>query len=319
MKKAILLLILSASALYAQTNSETVITPIDGYNARVNDRVITYADIRESVAPIAQQLFQHYQGEDLAQKLQELYNQGLETLIDEALIQEEAKRQGLALPPEMINDEVERIIQEQFDGDRILLNQALAKRRMTLEEWREKITDQLVMQVYYNQQVLRKIKIADKNIQAEYDRIKDKELSIPFRVKYRFILINKGKTPEEQAVKRKQAERVLQKLRAGADFATLAEEVSEGDTSLSPWRDPADVKEVLRPALLKTPAGGISDLIDADNVFYIVNVVSRQEEGYVPLEKVSDQIKNILSAQERERLHKELINRISGRHYIKRY
>ena len=319
MKKVFLFLFLSAAALYAQTNSEPVVTPIDGYAARVNDRVITYGEIRQNVAPIARQLFQRLRGEDLARQLQELYNQGRETLLDEALIQEEAKRQELTLPPEMIDDEIDRMIETQFDGSRARLARVLAESRKTMEEWREEIADQLVMQVYYNQQVLRKIDITGEDIRTEYDRIKDEELSIPFRVKYRFILINKGRTPEEQAVKRKQAERVLQRLRDGADFAALAEDVSEGDTSLSPWRDPADVKEAMRPALRETPAGGISDLIDGGTVFYIVNVESRQEKGYVPLEKVREQIQNKLFAQERERLHEELIDRISGRHYVKRY
>jgi parvulin-like peptidyl-prolyl isomerase len=319
MKKVLLFLVFTASTLFAQTNSEPVITSIDGYAARVNNRIITYGDIRESVAPVVQQLFQRYQGEELAQQLQALYLQGRETLIDEALIQEEAKSRELVLPPDVIDDEIQTNIQSRFDGDRTLLNRALAERRMTLNEWRAEISDRLIMQVYYNQEILRKVHVAQEAVQAEYDRIKEKDLYIPFRVKYRFILINKGKTEEEQDVKRNQAESVLQKLRDGVDFAVVAEEVSEGDTSLSPWRDPADVKEVLRPALQNTPAGEISDLIDADSVFYIIQVESRQEEGYVPLEKVRDQIEDKLYAQERERLHKQLIERLTARHYVKRY
>lgn len=319
MKKTLLLFIFASSALFAQTNSGPVITSIDGYAARVNNRIITYGDIRDSVAPIARQLFQRNQGEELARQLQDLYLQGRETLIEEALIKEEAKSRGLVLPPDVMETEIQRMIREQFDGDRALLNRALAARRMTMEEWREEVTDRFVMQVYYNQEVLRKVEVSDEAVRAEYDRIKDEQLAIPFRVKYRFILLNKGKTPEEQSVKRAQAERVLQKLRDGAGFAALAEEVSEGDTSLSPWRDPADVKEDLRPALRATPAGGISDLIEADSVFYIVNVESRQEEGYVPFEQVSEQILNKLTEQERERIHKELIERLTARHYIKRY
>ena len=319
MKNSLILLLFAASTLFAQTNSEPIVMAIDGYAARVNNRIITYGDIRESIAPIMKELARRYQGEELAQQLQQLHIQGRETLIEEALIQEEAKSQGLALPPKVIDDEVESIIRNRFDGERARFNRALADRRMTLEEWREEITDRLVMQVYYNQEVLRKIRIPDGAIQAEYDRIKEKELFIPFRVKYRFILINKGATAEEQAVKRNQAERILQKLHDGADFATLAAEASEGDTSLSPWRDPADVKEILRPALQNTPAGEISDLIEADNVFYIVNVESRQEKGYVPLEEVSGSIRQQLTAQERDRLHNELVARLTARHYIQRY
>ena len=319
MKNALILLLFAASTLFAQTNSGPVITAIDGYAARVNNRIITYGDIRESIAPVIQQLVPRYQGEELAQQLQMLHIQGRETLIEEALIKEEAKSQELALPPKVIDDEIESIIRNRFDGDRARFNRALAERRMTLKEWREEITDQLVMQVYYNQEVLRKIRIPDEAVQAEYERIKEKDLAIPFRVKYRFILINKGTTAEEQVVKRNQAKRILQKLRDGADFATLAAEASEGDTSLSPWRDPADVKEILRPALQNTPAGEISDLIEADNVFYIVNVESRQEKGYVPLEEVSGSIRQQLTAQERDRLHNELVARLTARHYIQRY
>ena len=319
MKKLLLLLLFATSTLFAQTNNGPVITAIDGYAARVNNRIITYGDIRESIAPIIQQLLQRYQGEELVQQLQELHIQGRETLIEEALIQEEAKSQELSLPPRVIDDEVESIIRDRFDGDRALFNQALAERRMTLEEWREEVADQLVMQAYYSQEVLRKVRVDDEAVQAEYDRIRGTELFIPFRVKYRFILINKGATKEEQVVKRKEVEDILQKLRDGADFATLAKDVSEGDTSLSPWRDPADVKEILRPALQNTPAGEISDLIEDDTVFYIINVESRQEEGYLPLEEVRGAIQQNLAAQERERLHDKLIERLTARHYIERY
>jgi len=318
MKKALILLIFAASTLFAQTNSGPVITSIDGYAARVNNHIITYGDIRESITPIVQQLFQRYQGEELAQQLQELHIRGRETLIEETIIQEEAKKE-IFLPPNVIEGEVQNIIQSRFDGDRVLLNQALAKRHMTMDEWREEITDRFIMQVYYNREVLRKVHVSDEAVQTEYDRVKDEQLFIPFRVKYRFILINKGSTEVEQTVKRNQAENILQKIRAGADFVVLSEEVSEGDTSLSPWRDPADVKEALRPALQNTPAGGTSELVDAGNVFYIIHVESRQEEGYVPLEKVREKIEQTLYAQERERLHKQLIDRLTARHYVKRY
>lgn len=318
MKKVLLLQFFAAAALFAQTNEEPIITAIDGYAARVDDQIITYGDIRENIAPILPQLFQQFKGQALAQRIQQLHLEGRETLIEEALLQQEAKSLGLALPPQAIQNEIDKIIRDRFDNDRVKFNQALAARRMTYDEWRQEITDKLTMRVFYNQKVIRNIHVTEKDIQAEYDRVKE-TLAIPFRVKYRFILINKGNTEEEQAVKRKQAEDTLQKLHEGADFATLAEDVSEGDTSLSPWRDLADVKKVLRPALKNTPAGEISDLIEADTVFYIIKVESRQEEGYTPLAEVHDAIQKKLIAQEQDRLHKQLIDRLSAKHYIKRY
>ncbi len=318
MKKALTLLVFMAASLFAQTNSEPVISTIDGYAARVNNRIITYGEIRETVTPIIPQLTKAFKGSELAEKVRDLYLQGRETLIEETLIKEEARIKGLALPPEVLDGEMDAIIREKFNGDRALFNKVLAERRMTLEEWRAEMSDRLIMRAYYTQEVLHKINVTEDEIQAEYERVKD-EFFIPFRVKYRYILINKGSTDEEQAVKRKQAEDTLQKLRDGANFAALAEKVSEGDPALSPWRDPADVKEVLRPALRETAAGSFSDLIETDAVFYIIGVESRQEEGHTPLDKVREGITAKLAAAQREQLHKQMIDRLTARHYIERY
>ncbi len=318
MKNILLLLLFAAANLFAQTNNEPVAIAIDGYAARVDNTIITYGDIRESLSAILPQVFQRYQGEELAQQIQRLHLESRETLIEEALIQAEAKSLGMSLPEAIVDEEVNNIIRERFDGSRTQFNQALAARRMTLEEWREEISDRLLMQAYYSREVFRNVHISEEDIQAEYERTQD-SYSIPFRVKYRFILINKGATEEEQAIKHGQAEETLKKLHDGADFAELAADVSEGDTSLSPWRDPADVKKVMRPALHDLAAGEISDLIEADTVFYIIKVESRQEEGYTPLNDVREAIERQLAEQERERRHNQLVERLSAKHYIERY
>ncbi|QHI68288.1 hypothetical protein GT409_02060 [Tichowtungia aerotolerans] len=318
MKKLIILLLSIASGVLAQTNSEPRITAIDGYAARVDDHVITYGDIREHVAPVLSQLASRYRGEELARQMQRLYIEGREALIEEALINAEAARKKLTLPDEMIDGEVDSIIRDRFEGDRALLTKALIKRRMTFDEWRQEIADKLLMRVFYNQEVMQQAHVSEEAVRAEYERSKE-QFFIPFRVKYRYILINKGVSDEEQQVKRKQAEDTLKKLQAGADFEAVGKEVSEGDPSLSPWRDPNDVKVEMRPALRDTPAGQISDLIEGEKVFYIIQVESRQEEGHVPFEDVSESIRKTLLAKERDRLHDRLIKRLSASHHVERY
>lgn len=322
MKNAILILILAAGTLFAQTNEGPVITAIDGYAARVGNTIITYGEIRESVAPYMQQLFQRYQGEELARQIQEAMLSTREALIEEALIEEEAKTLGLALPDAAIDEEVDRLIRERFGNDRALLNRALASRRMTFEEWREEVADQITLRVYYNQEVIRRASVSTDAINAAYEQNKEKYF-IPFNVKFRAILINKGATEEDRAVKQKQADDVLQKLRAGADFAETAKEVSEGiraaDGGAFPWKKPEEVHEALRPALRTVPAGQVSELIEADEEFYIVKIEERREEGYTPLKDVREQIKVELLRVEQDRLHADLMKRLAERHFVVRY
>ncbi len=322
MKNVLNLLLLTTATLFAQTNEGPLITAIDGYAAQVGSTIITYGEIRENVAPFMPQLLQQYKGDELAQQIQNLYMETREALIEETLIKEETRELGLALPPSAIDEEVNRLIRERFNDDRTLLTRALAARRMTFDEWREGIADQITLRVYYSQEITRRASVSKEALRTAYEENKE-SLLIPFNVKFRAILINKGSTDEDRAVKKQQAEAVLKKLRDGADFSETAKEVSEGiradDGGAFPWGDPKDIREELRPALYNVAAGQISDLIETDDEFYIIKVEERREEGTVPFEDVREQIETQLLRIEQDRLHKELIERLAKRHFVKRY
>ncbi len=334
MKNIFLFLALAASALFAQTNVTLVTTAanspqaastngpqttaIDGYAARVDSTIITYGEVRESVAPYLQQISRKYKGRELAERIQAAYLDSREALIEEALLKAETKTLGVSLPEKVIDDEINRLIRERFNNDRALLSRALADRRMTYEEWKQEVTDQITVRIFYNQEVSRRANVPIQAVRDEYERSKE-QYFVPFRVKYHFILINKGKTEEDRAVKRKQAEDTLQKLRSGADFITVAKQVSEGDIDEAPWRNPDDVRAEIRPALLNTPAGQISDLIETSGEFYIVKVEERREKGYTPFEEVQKAIEKKLIDAEKDRLHDDLIKRVSAKHFIERY
>jgi len=322
MKNALLVLLLTATTLVAQTNEAPMITAIDGYAAQVDSTIITYGEIRENVAPYMQQLYQQYKGEELAQQLQTMYLETREALIEESLIKEEAKELGLTLPDSTIDEEVDRLIRERFDGDRILLTRALTARRMTFDEWREGIADQIILRVYYNQEITRRASVSKDAIRTAYEKNKE-HFFIPFNVKFRAILINKGSTDEDRAVKKQQANDLLQKLRDGADFADTAKEASEGiradDGGAFPWSDPSDIRKELRPALYAVATGKVSDLIETDEEFYIIKVEERREEGTVPFDDVRVQLEAELLRIEQDRLHTELMERLAKRHFVKRY
>lgn len=322
MKNSLLVLILTGATLFAQTNEGPIITAIDGYAAQVGSTIITYGEIRENVAPFMQQLFQQYKGEELGQQIQNLYMETREALIEEALIKEEAQELGLSLPDAAIDEEVDRLIRERFNDDRTLLTRALAARRMTFSEWREGVADQITLRVYYSQEITRRTSVSKEAVRTAYEANKER-FFIPFRVKFRAILINKGRTEEDRTVKKQQANNLLKKLRAGADFSETAKEVSEGiradDGGAFPWSDPKDIREELRPALHAVETGQISDLIETDEEFYIIKIEERREEGSIPFDDVRAQLETELLRIEQDRLHTELMERLVKRHFVKRY
>jgi peptidyl-prolyl cis-trans isomerase D len=126
------------------------------------------------------------------------------------------------------------------------------------------------------------------------------QYSTPERVRASHILLNTG--GKDEAVVRKQAEELLAKVKAGADFAALAKQYSEDPASKDKGGDldffPRGqmVAEFEQSAFSLQP-GQISDLVKTSYGFHIIKVVAREEGTTQPLETVRPQIQETLASQ----------------------
>ena len=71
---------------------------LDGVAAYVNERVITVSDVLGVIQPVQRQLMGRYRGDELKQRLQEAYSEGLQSLIERNLILDAAVKENLQLP-----------------------------------------------------------------------------------------------------------------------------------------------------------------------------------------------------------------------------
>ncbi|WP_372794729.1 peptidylprolyl isomerase [Pontiella sp.] len=292
---------------------------IDGYAAKVNDRIITRGEVREAMAPMLPEIYRQFQGPQLEEELEKAFNQARDELIERALIMEAFETRGGGIPDQYIEDEIKRTINERFKGDAAMFEQVLAEQKKTRKEYKEMMGEQMAVGMMISEEVSRRARITPEQIREEYENNKDAYF-IPEKVKYSVIVLNKGETPEDQTVKMEEAQKIRQKLLDGADFAAMAKEVSEGSRAAEggafPWMQPKDVREELRDILQNQPAGEISEVITTDTQLYIVKVDARRQPGYKSFDEVRSDIKNALTAAERERLKARWIERLKQQHYI---
>jgi peptidyl-prolyl cis-trans isomerase SurA len=316
--------LLCSATVLAQTNApaQTESILIDGYAAKVNERVITRGEVHEAMAPLLPELYRLYQGQELDAELDKAFKEARNELIERALIMEAFRIKGGQIPDQYVNDEIKRIINDRFKGDEALFEQVLAEQKKTRAEYQQNIREQMIVGMMINEEVSQRARVTPEQIRSEYDRHRENYF-IPEKVKYSVIVLNKGETPEDQAVKLEEARGIRQKLINGADFAETAREMSEGsraaDGGSFPWMQPKDVREELQETLTSLPAGDISELIATDQQFYIVKVEGRRQAGYTPFDEVRDQIKNTLTAQERDRLRSRWIERLKKENYVRIY
>jgi len=149
--------------------------------------------------------------------------------------------------------------------------------------------------------------VSESELQNYYDVHRD-EYRVPEEVKVRFIMIKipllaPGQKADEKVVNeaRAKAEDVLKQLKAGGDFAKLAEKYSEDAETAKNGGEFGWIQHGRAPAIEKVafalPKGQISDLISSDYGFQIVQVEDKHEAHVKPLAEVKSEIQEKVKQQ----------------------
>ena len=306
-----------ACALHVSAKSQGI--KLDGYAARVNDKVITVGDVMEFIQPAEQQLAGLYSGSELDAKRQEAFTNGLATLIDRSLIVAEFNKQGGAIPERLINDRVNEFIYDRFGNDRSKFLTALSEQQITLEDWREQVKERLIISILRRQEVTDRVKVSPRLIRETYDARAD-QYRTDAKMRLSMIMLNKGDTARDAEVKRTEAEKILEQLKSGEDFAEIAKASSEGIKASEGgdmgWNKPEDLRSELAAAVANLKPGEISGIVETDEEWYILKLVDQKDAGMVPFEEVRKAIEDELKQQEGERLYKAWTERLRRKYYV---
>lgn len=226
MKNLIALMILSVS-LQAWSQRSLV----DGVLAVVNDEVVLDSDLKNFQTRLSKEgmiddlLLLGGKVDDLKknQKAQ------LEFLIAEKLLDSEVRRLNLSITIERVEQEI-RDIAKRNKMSRAELTQALTAQGVVLSEYQGFIKTRIERQGLLEQEITSKIRVSDEEVLAHYLKTNGKLDSKAAEFTISHIFFNPKKGGVEGATAR--AKEVLDKLKAGQSFDSLAEQRSE-DTSFS--------------------------------------------------------------------------------------
>lgn len=295
--------------------------PIDGYAARVNNRVIMVSDVLAMLQPIEQDLRLQYDGTELQTKLAEAYARILDQLVERDLILEEFATQEAEIPQTMVDDQIKAIIEDRFDNDRKRFLATLRNENLSLQDWREQIAERLAVMYLRQQEVFAHLNVSPTAV-VEYYRDHQDEYTEPSQVLLRMIVLQKGGEDDEM-IKREEAERILERVLNGEDFAAVARAVSEGGRASRggewDWIEPGKLRADLAAAIEPLAAGEISEIVDTGEEFYIIKLEGRKAEKIIPFDQVKSDIEKTLEKQEERRLTDEWMNRLKESHFVELY
>ena len=149
------------------------------------------------------------------------------------------------------------------------------------------------------EQARQTVAVPQADIQRYYND-NSQQYTSPERVRASHILLNTG--GKDEAAVRKQAEELLAKIKAGANFAELAKKYSEdpgskekgGDLDFFPR---GQMVPEFEQAAFSLQPGQVSDLVKTQYGFHIIKVVEKQAGSTQTLDQVRAQIQQTLAAQ----------------------
>lgn len=247
---------------------------LEGIAAVVNDKPISYSDVRER----ARLLLLSLGGQQPDQEqIQQITGQALEQLIDERLQLDKAAEFELEIDPREIAGAVEDMARQSGTTGEILRQQLMSAgvNPASLEEQMEaEIAWNRVMSGLYGS----RIRISDNQVEDQLDRLRASSKKTQYRVAEIFLYAPDAET---KAAAMQAATSITEQLRQGADFRIAAQRLSSAPTAATGgdmgWISPDDLDPQLAEAVRVADGPALLDPIEVENGIYLLQVINKRE------------------------------------------
>jgi peptidyl-prolyl cis-trans isomerase SurA len=282
---------------------------LDRIVAVVNEDIILLSELQQRVEPYAQRILQQkLDQEKQRQMIYKVRKDMLDRLVDEKLTDQEVKRDDIQVDEAEIDQTIERIKSANYFTDEDL-RQFLDREQMTMQQYRDKIREQILRARLVNYEVKSKIVITDEDIKAYYDS--HPELyggKVSYHLRNILMRAPDYATEAEKQDVLAQMQKVRSQIEDGATFADLARTYSQSASAA----DGGDIgefeKDTLSPQIQKAleglKAGQTSGVLDTDQGFQLFYIQAISQTDGKPLKTV------------RPEIHQKLFNQIVDKKFI---
>jgi peptidyl-prolyl cis-trans isomerase SurA len=307
-------------------------TVVEEIVARVNDSIITRSDLKRSREQL-QQEFQQQFGAEAGQKFADKEKDILRDLIDQKLLVQRAKDNGVNVENEVIKrlDEMRKQMNLDTMED---LEKAAAAQGVSYEDFKENMKNSMLTQQVIGQEVGRRISIPPSEVAKYYEEHKA-EMKREEAVQLAEILVSteppaaENKEPHTEAhdadaarvaAAEGKAKIVLEALRKGGKFEEIAKKQSDGPTAaeggdLGVFKRGALAKE-LEDKVFAMKKGETSDVIRTKQGFIILKVLEHQAEGVPTLKEAENRIQEAIYYQKLQPALRQFLTKLREESYV---
>ena len=288
--------------------------PIDRVAATVNGEVITYSEIVDRAGPVLRQVSGMRPGEARDKARAKALQDALDIVVTEKLLDAEVKNLGIEISDAQVDAAIEDIKKRNHFDD-AMLKQALSEQGLDFPTFRQQLRKNFEGYAVISQKVHNRLKVSDDDV-LNYYQTHPREFAKEDEVKVRhiFLALPPGATPEQEGAVRAEGEKVLARLQAGEDFATVARAVSQGPSAAAGgdlgWLHRGSIQGELERVAFSLDPGKWSGLIRSKSGLHILKVEERRSGEVLPLAEVKDRIRDKIANDQADVYRKQYLEEL---------
>jgi foldase protein PrsA len=228
-------------------------------------------------------------------RMAEFFRSNIERLAERDLLLEDARKSNITVPSAELDSTLAKIYKQ--NGGQEAFAKRISEDGITLDVVRTDVERNMILKQYFEKKNA-DLKVSEDELAKAYNE--DKTASVRH-----ILLMTQGQDDVKKAETRARMQGILDRARKGEDFAKLAKEYSEDPGSKNNGGLYSDFGkgQMVKPfedAAFTVPVGGLSDIVETQYGFHILQVVDRKKET-LPMEQVkADMEQNILRSKRRE-------------------
>jgi peptidyl-prolyl cis-trans isomerase SurA len=314
----IVLILLGVLLLCAPVRAEVV----DKIIAVVNDEIITLYEFNTVFEPYRKNIEKTYKGTDKESVMKETKEAFLQRLIDNILMEQEAKKSGAGMIVK--DEEVMAVLQDVLDKQKISLQEYLknlAREGNSLDSVKKEIRGQMMRARLLRREVKSKILVSDEEIGEYYNKNRpDYEGKETVRIKQLLLLLPPNANETIKAKMKNQALQLHKRVMDGESFDLLIVKYSQGPAAAQGgdvgFIERGTIIPEVEAAAFRLPVGQVSEVIESSVGFHIIQVLDKKGAGLKPIAAVREEIKTKIEDEKLENKFDEWIASIRAKSHI---
>ena len=295
---------------------------VDKIIAVVNDEVITLAEFNTAFDPYLKNIDDNYKGKDKEALINQSKEAFLKRLVDNLLIEQEAKKMGKAIviKDEEIMDVVRDMIAKR-KSNMEEFKKNLAREGTSLESLKKDIRSQMMRMRLLRWEIKSKVMVSDEEIGEYYTKNRqDYEGKEAVRLKQIFLAVPAKADKKTKAKIKEEAGQLRKRALAGEPFELLAVKYSQGPGAAQGgdigFIEKGTIIAAVDSVAFSLPMGQVSEIIESDIGFHIIKVVDKKGAGLKPIAAVREEIKTKIEDEKLEKKYEEWITSIRKKSFI---